>query len=176
MIAVAVRDYDDENVIEECESGWRRFCAEVLVRTHYHVTELCSRHRKCGSAGMVPRTRKEWETLRRQVAAYRWVFDGTGGLFTFDQTCADLGIDPALIRRKLLSQARPEGDINLLVRWVSLQQERPHKSPRRSRRRKGWLVRAVREFRQQAERRPGRRGAQTHAVCRYGRGRQRPKR
>lgn len=174
MIAVAVRDYDDENVIEECESGWRRFCAEVLVRTHYHVTELCARHRKFGSAGMVPNTRKEWEILRRQVAAYRWAFEGTGGPFTFEQTCGDLGIDPALIRRKLLSQACPDRDINLLVRWVSLHTERTHKPPRQSRRRKGWLPKAVREFRLRAERRPGRRGAQTHAVCRYGR--QRPKR
>lgn len=174
MIAVAVRDYDDENVIEECESGWRRFCAEVLVRTHYHVTELCDRHRKCGRMRMVPSTRKEWETLRRQVAAYRWVFHGTGGLFTFAQTCADLGLDPDLVRRKLLSQASPAGDINLLVRWVSLHKERTHgPATKPDARLPGCgLVRAVRAVRKRASK-PGRRGAQSHAVNRYGRGKTR---
>ena len=103
MIAVAVTEYDDENIVEECETGWRRFCAEVLVRTHYHVRELCRRHRRLGYRQMLPSSRKEWEILRRQVAAYRWAFDGTGGEFTFDQTCRDLSLDPEIVRRKLLS-------------------------------------------------------------------------
>lgn len=164
MIAAVVTEYDDENVIEDCETGWKRFCSEVLVRTHYHLCDLCKRHRVMGRYGMQPSSRKDWEILRRQVAAYRWVFDGTGGDFTFDQTCADLGLDPVLVRRRLLSQARPRRDINLLVDWVVRQKEKPcaHRDPKDP-----CLVDAVRQFRAANAGRQGRRGAQTHAVCRY---------
>jgi hypothetical protein len=171
MIAVAVKDYDDENIVEDCEAGWGRFCAEVLVRTHYHVRELCRRHRRLGYAQMLPSSRKEWETLRRQVAAYRWAFEGAGGLFTFDQTCLDLRLDPALVRRKLLSLCRPERDINLLVAWAARQKEKANGNCRGQgeddRRVGSGLVDAVRDFRSRHGERAGRRGAQTHAVCRY---------
>lgn len=164
MIAAVVTDYDDENVIEDCETGWRRFCSEVLVRTHYHLCELCRRHRVMGRFGMQPTCRKEWEILRRQVAAYRWVFGGTGGEFTFEQACLDLGLDPRLVRERLLSQARPRRDINLLVDWVSRQRERPG-----SRQEPDAISvpDAVREFRSMHGGKQGRRGVQTHAICRY---------
>jgi hypothetical protein len=171
MIAHVVTDYDDENIVEDCETGWTRFCREVLVRTYYHMSDLCRRHRRMGRFGMQPTCRKEWETLRRGIAAYRWVVDGTGGEFTFDQTCRDAGLDPAILRRKLLSQCQPRRDINLLVDWV-VRHEKAHESKRRRdvvEVEEGFdLVSAVREFRLLNANKSGRRGAQTHAVCRQG--------
>lgn len=166
MIAAVVTDYDDENIIEDCEAGWKRFCSETLVRTHYHVRELCNQHRRLGKYGMQPTTRKGWETLRRQIAAYRWAFCGTGGLFTFDQTCTDLGLDPHLVRRKLLSLCRPRRDINLLVDWVASQRERACAVRTADDAGCPDLVSAVQKFRLQGDKQ-GRRGVQTHAVCRY---------
>lgn len=115
---------------------------------------------------MQPNSRKEWEILRRQCAAYRWVFEGSGGNFAFDQTCADLGLDPVLVRRRLLSQARPRRDINLLVDWVFRQKEKtgPRSEPALID-----LPSAVREFRRTHAGRAGRRRVQTHAACRYSR-------
>lgn len=171
MIAPVVTDYDDENVIEDCETGWTRFCREVLVRTHYHLTDLCRRHRRMGRFGMQPANRKEWETLRRGIASYRWVFDGTGGDFTFDQTCRDVGLDPCILRRRMLSLCQPRRDINLLVDWV-VRHEKAHESRCRKdcdELEDGFdLVAAVREFRLLHGNKAGRRGAQTHAVCRQG--------
>ncbi len=173
MIALVVKDYDDQNIAEDCEAGWRRLCSEVLVRTHYHLVELCRRHRRLGRFGMQPSSRREWEDLRRQIASYRWVFCGTGGEFTFEQTCEDVGLDPELVRRQLLSQCRPRRDINLLVDWVVRQEKSQDMRSRTCSRRRASepfnLVDAVREFRSEHADREGRRGAQTHAVCRYGR-------
>lgn len=170
MIAVAVTDYDDENIVDDCEAGWKRFCIETLVRTHYHLKSLCADHRRLGRFGMQPTSRKAWEILRRQIAAYRWVFDGTGGLFTFEQTCRDLGLDPRLVRAKVVSQCRPRRDINLLVEWVVRQEDRRDAKRRREDSDAGGvgtsIVAAVRDFRRRYGSREGRRGAQTHAVCR----------
>jgi hypothetical protein len=170
MIAHVVTDYDDENIIEDCEAGWSRFCREVLVRTYYHMSDLCRRHRRLGRYGMQPTSRKEWEALRRGVAAYQWVVDGTGGEFTFDQTCRDVGLDPAILRRRLLSMCQPRRDINLLVAWT-VRHEKAQESRRLGRRPEPSeetfdLVTAVREFREGHGQRTGRRGAQTHATCR----------
>jgi hypothetical protein len=170
MIAHVVTDYDDENIIEDCETGWSRFCREVLVRTYYHMSDLCRRHRRLGRYGMRPESRKEWEALRRGVAAYQWVVEGTGGEFTFDQTCRDVGLDPAILRRRLLSMCQPRRDINLLVAWT-VRHEKAQESRRLGRRPEPSeeafdLVSAVREFREGHGHRTGRRGAQTHAKCR----------
>lgn len=163
MIAAVVREYDDEGVVEDCEEGWKRFCIEVLVRTHYHLVELCRRHRMLGRFGMEPADRKGWEDLRRMAATYRWVFQGSGGAFTFEQTCEDVGLCPTLVRQRLLSQANPRRDINLLVDWVFSQPEksrRPEQEPPR-------ICDSVRKVRAAGGCRSVRRGAQTHAVCRY---------
>lgn len=174
MIAVAVKDYDDENVIEECADGWRRFCAETLVRTHYHLRQLCNKHRRLGCEGMRPSCRKESEELLRQVAAYQWVFQGTGGEFTFDQTCRDVALDPLIVRRKLLSLCKPERDINLLVDWVVKHREKENGKRRRQVEGAGRvgtrIVDSVRDFRRRYGERSGRRGAQTHPFSRYANG------
>jgi hypothetical protein len=170
MIAHVVTDYDDENIIEDCEAGWTRFCREVLVRTHFELTDLCRRHRRLGLYGMQPTTRKQREVLRRGVAAYRWVVEGTGGGFTFEQTCLEVGLDPAILRRRMLSLCRPRRDINLLVAWT-VRHGNAQESRRLGRRPEPAqetfdLVSAVRKFRERHGQRIGRRGAQTHAYCR----------
>jgi hypothetical protein len=175
MIAAVVKDYDDQSIAEVCEDDWKRFCREVLVRTAFLLKDLCARHRRLGRYGMEPSTQKEWEDLRRQVAAYRWVFCGTGGGFSFGMACEDLGLDPDILREKFLSQCQPRRDINLLVDWFLRQED--CLSRRRKRKAKEEvdsdfdLVSSVREFRQQIGSQPGRRGAQSHAIyCKGGRG------
>lgn len=168
-----VKDYDDENITEECEDGWKRFCGEVLVRTSFHLRSLCDRLRRQGWRRMAPTTRKELGLLRQQMAAYRWVFEGTGGDFSFEQTCDDVGLDACLIRRKLVSQCNPPEDINLLVRAV-LREEMRHAGRSKHYRKNQTvggvgtgIVAAVRHIRSRNAQRSSRRGAQTHAVCRY---------
>ncbi len=168
-----VKEYDDENITDDCDDGWRRFCSEVLIRASYHLRDLCRRLRLQGWRRMLPNRRKAGEILRQQVAAYRWVFEGQGGDFSFDRTCEDVGLDPYLVRQKLLRQCDPPEDINLLVREV-LRQEVLY-AGRAKRRRKDQvaggvgtsIVPAVRDLRSRNATRSSRRGAQTHAVCRY---------
>ena len=171
MTQVAVPPYDDEGIVADCETGWRRFCAETLVCTHYHIKQFCRRHRAHGMRLTHNTTRKMREVLRRQVAAYRWVFEGAGAPFTFDSVCLDLGLCPDLIRRQMLSLYQPEPDINLLVEWVGRQKERKYANRRgkdsTTRRVGPSIVDAVADLRRSNGQRESRRGAQTHAVCRY---------
>lgn len=171
MRDVAVTDYDDQGIVEHCEAGWRRFCCDAIARAYFHLRALGRRAAGCGGAVRWPRDRMAKEVLRRQVAACTWVFNGTGGEFTFDQTCADVGLDPDLLRRKFVSACGLPRDINLLVRMVQSKKERSRDlSLRQDSPACGvgsGLVAAVRAVRSSDARRPGRRGAQAHAVCCY---------
>jgi len=165
----ALPEYDDQGIVVDCESGWRRFCAEVLLRTHFHIKQLAGRaRRKCRK---YPASKKQREFLRREVAAYCWAIKGSGGDFCFDSVCGDLGLCPRQIRARLLLLCQSAPDINLLVDWAHAQEERWHgnrSSEDQANRRVGTgVAAAVRDFRRQNGAVEGRRGRETHAVCRY---------
>ena len=126
------RPYDDQNVIEDCEYGWRRFCCEILGRAYHMIGALSERHRSISADSLRTMSRKNVEILRRQVAAYRWVFDGTGGLFSFSWACEMCGRDPDVVREKIVAAHRPHRDIKYVVKIVveygeKYSARRPHK-------------------------------------------------
>ena len=162
MIVVAVTDYDDEGIYEHCENGWRRFCADTLVRARFHLRQLgkraSSRTLRSRSAN-----RRNRESLRRQAAAYLWVFCGTGGDFSFDQVCEDLGLCGHLVRQRLLSECQPSEDINTVVRAAL---RNSGSCPEEFGDEKS-IVEAVMKVRVRSGIRVGRIGRQTHASCSY---------
>lgn len=168
---VAVREYDDQSLIEDCEEGWRRFCAEVLVRAQCEIRELSRRVRLLGVVRVLPQSKKDCEYLLRQVAAYRWVFEGTGGAFTFESVCTDLGLSACTIRRKIVSLCDPPADINRVVRWVVTNKECADANRRRktkSHRGLGTsIVDAVRDFQRKNRTGASRAGTRSYAVLRY---------
>ena len=168
---VAVREYDDQSLIEDCEEGWRRFCAEVLVRTKCEIEQLCRRVRRLGVVGVLPKSRSECEYLLRQVAAYRWVFEGTGGAFTMESVCADVGLSPDVFREKIVSLANPPPDINRVVRWVVTNKECSDANRRRkvpaARGLGASIVDAVRDFQRHNRSGEGRTRTRSNAVLRY---------
>lgn len=168
---VAVREYDDESLIEDCVEGWRRFCAEVLVRSQCEIKELCRRVRLLGAVRVLPTSKKDCELFLRQVSAYRWVFEGTGGDFTFESVCEDLGLPTHAIRQKIVSLADPPPDINRVVRWSVLNRECADANRRREGPRTRGLgsriVDSVRDFQRQNRSGSGRARTRSYAVLRY---------
>ena len=118
-----------ESPIHECpEQYWKDFLVGMLA----HTVELC----QWLSLQATGRCKTHYpKSLHRRLTnaavAWRWVFARPDCQVSLDEACADLGLCPDMVRKRILDACKPPPDINQVVAKILLHCGERHAKPER---------------------------------------------